>query len=109
MVRTQSVSKTGGTMLRESWPAAQTNPSKVAVGETGLVRFHPTCDSFHEGLGFSTHVVCKWYDCTFGLLLSNTQSFPGKGKAGSHPGFVGGGPDGELVGNCGKPSNCWSG
>src|SRR5581483_6313873 len=108
MTRSPNVSKKIGDILRESCAAAQTKPSSVAVGETGLFKFHPTWLSFHEGLGFSRHMVFKWYDCTAGLALSIVQSL-GYGNAGSHPGLVGGGPEGLLRGNCGKPSNGWSG
>jgi hypothetical protein len=39
------------------------------------------------------------------LFASNLQSLPGKGKFGSQLRFVGAGPLGDFVGNCGNPSN----
>src|SRR5581483_3210208 len=95
-------------MLRASCAAVHTNPSSVALGATGFVRFQSLWLSFQDGLGFSTHCVIRWYEATSGLPLSILQSLGGKGfeVVGSHPGLVGTCPAGEL--NCGNPSNCVS-
>src|SRR5205085_9133058 len=85
----------------------------VAVAGSGSTTFPSTRDSFHDGLGFSTHCVISFCEGTNGLLGSITplttvtQSLKGagdcwNGKAGSQPGLVAAAPGGVL--NCGRPS-----
>jgi hypothetical protein len=120
MARTPFVSINCGivpfpTGARESWAVVQTNPSKVGfiVASVGSLKFQSTWLSFHDGLGFSTHMVCRWNEVT-GCVGSHMQSgevLAGevKGSAGLQPGFEAAGPcsgampDAGL--NCGNPSN----
>src|SRR5579859_216250 len=67
-------------------PAFHTNPSNVAVPETGFFRFQSRWLSFQDGLRFSTHSVARWKEETF-VPFTN----PG------------------LEAFAGRPSNCWLG
>src|SRR5271163_2987499 len=91
MARTPFTSVNGGWFARASWAAVQTNPLDNAVAESGSLRFQSTWSSFHDGLGFSTHMETIEKDETAGLLLSVMQSLGG-GNAGSQPMLVGAGP-----------------
>src|SRR6185312_2872331 len=112
MTRAPLVSLSGGESRRASSAAVRANPSMVGVGETGSFTFQSTCDSFHDGLGFSVHWETMWKLGTCGLLASILQSTSGlgdglNGNAGSHPIMDATGPAGLL--NCDKPSSGWSG
>src|SRR6266550_2466792 len=111
MARLPSTSKKP--LALPSWAAVHTKPSSVAVADKGSLRFQSTWLSFHEGLGFSSHIEVILNDSTTGLLALIVQSLPGAGNAGSHPGLVGAGPCSgaapEAGLNCGRPSKDWSG
>src|SRR6185437_4836206 len=111
MTRAPLVSLSGGESRRASLAAVRTKPSIVAVGETGSLTFQSTCDSFHDGLGFSVHCEMMWKLGTCGLLASSLQSTSGlgdglKGYDGSQPTIDATEPVGLL--NCGRPSSDWS-
>src|SRR5215472_15565176 len=99
MARFPSVSLKGGEFVRASVAELLTNPSSVAPPDVGVPRLKSTWASFHDGEGFSMHMVCRWKTGTWGLLVLPTHTLGG-GNAGSHPGL-------EAVN--GKPSNCWAG
>src|ERR1700678_2914651 len=92
MARTPFTSLNGGWFALASRAAVQTNPFKLGVAESGLLRFQSTWSSFHAGLGFSMHIEIIGQDATFGLSPPIVQSFGGNGYRGSQPGFVGAGP-----------------
>src|SRR2546423_1449377 len=100
---------------RASFAAALINPSRVAVGATGSLAFHCAWASFHDGLGFSRHIVCRWNTGCGGPsspVGGSTWHTVGVDVAGLQLGFVGAGPLGGVPPtglNCAKPSNCWSG